>query len=162
MEIGIVADTHDNLGMIGRAVEAFNQNGVDLVLHAGDFISPFTARQFKSLRCRLVGIFGNNDGEKFGLRKNFEPFGEIYEGFYHLEIAQRKIILTHQPDVVGALAKSREYDVVIYGHTHRVDLRKGETLVINPGECGGWLTGKGTVAMLDLDKMEAKIVDLML
>ena len=36
----------------------------------------------------------------------------------------------------------------------------GKTLVINPGECGGWLTGKGTVALVDLKDMKASIVKL--
>jgi len=51
--------------------------------------------------------------------------------------------------------------VVIYGHTHQTDLSKiGKTLLINPGECGGWLTGKSTIALLDIKTWEAKIVEL--
>jgi len=51
--------------------------------------------------------------------------------------------------------------VIIYGHTHRTDLRKiGKTLIINPGECGGWLSGKSTIALLDLENLEAKIIKL--
>lgn len=160
MKMGIIADTHDNLDMIGRAVGIFNRNGVELVLHAGDFVAPFTARRFKELRCRLVGIFGNNDGEKFGLRDNFREFGEIYEEPHQLEVAGKRIILTHQPGVVRALARSGEYELVVYGHTHEVDVSKEEALVINPGECGGWLTGKSTVVILDLGKMEARVIDL--
>ena len=160
MEIGIIADTHDNLDMIARAVEVFNRNGVGLVLHAGDFVAPFTARRFRELRCRLVGVFGNNDGEKFGLRENFKGFGEIHEGFHQREEAGRRIILVHQPDVVRALARSGEYDLVVYGHTHRVDIRKEGALIVNPGECGGWLTGRSTVAVLDLDTMEVRVIDL--
>jgi hypothetical protein len=33
-------------------------------------------------------------------------------------------------------------DVIIYGHTHEVDIRIGSPLIINPGEAGGWLKGK--------------------
>jgi hypothetical protein len=32
--------------------------------------------------------------------------------------------------------------------------------IINPGECGGWLTEENTVALLDLKNIEAKIIDL--
>ena len=31
---------------------------------------------------------------------------------------------------------------------------------INPKECGGWLTGKSTIALLNLDTLEAKIINL--
>lgn len=32
-----------------------------------------------------------------------------------------------------------------------------ETLLVNPGECGGWLTGRSSGALIDLDKLEGKI-----
>ncbi len=50
MNIGIISDTHDNLALIKKAVTFFNGEKVDLVLHAGDFVSPFTALEFKNLR----------------------------------------------------------------------------------------------------------------
>jgi len=36
----------------------------------------------------------------------------------------------------------------------------GKTLVINPGEVCGYLTGKPTIALLDTVKHEAKIISL--
>jgi len=67
----------------------------------------------------------------------------------------------HKEKLIDALAESQKYDVIIYGHTHRTDLRKiGKTLIINPGECGGWLTGKSTISLLDLETLEANIVEL--
>jgi predicted phosphodiesterase len=33
-------------------------------------------------------------------------------------------------------------------------------MYINPGECGGWLKGRSTVAILDTEKMQAEIIDL--
>ena len=69
--------------------------------------------------------------------------------------------MMHKEKLIDALAESQKYDVIIYGHTHRTDLRKiGKTLIVNPGECGGWLTGKSTIALLDLETLSAKIVEL--
>jgi hypothetical protein len=51
-------------------------------------------------------------------------------------------------------------DAIVYGHTHDVDVRLGHPLVINPGEAGGWLTGKATMALLDLETMTVEIVSL--
>jgi uncharacterized protein len=51
--IGIISDSHDNLEAIRKAVEFFNNNDVKAVLHAGDLVSPFTARAFKELKSKL-------------------------------------------------------------------------------------------------------------
>ena len=53
-----------------------------------------------------------------------------------------------------------KYDIIIYGHTHKVDLKEGKPLIINPGECGGWITGSSTIAVLDTDKLKAEILEL--
>jgi len=161
MKIGIISDTHDNLPQIRKAVEVFNREKVDLVLHAGDFVSPFTALEFKNLNCPLKGVFGNNDGDKIFLRKMFKRIGALYPVPYKKKIENKNIIMLHKEKLVDSLVKSQKYDIVIYGHTHHVDLRKiGKTLIINPGECGGWLTGKSTIALLDLANLEVKIVEI--
>lgn len=160
MLIGVIADTHDNMYMLKRAVDLFNERGVGLVLHAGDYIAPFTSREFRRLECRLVGVFGNNDGEKFGLVKQFEDFGELHEGIHQLEIEGKKIAITHYLEIAETLAGSGAYDVVVYGHTHRPDIRGPHPLVVNPGECGGWLEGKSTVVILDIEALDAELLTL--
>lgn len=69
MILGILADTHDNLPKIEKAVKLFNKNKVDFVLHAGDFVAPFAISALKGLSCGWQGVFGNNDGEKEGLSR---------------------------------------------------------------------------------------------
>jgi uncharacterized protein len=161
MKIGIIADTHDNLPQIKKAVEIFNQEKVELVLHAGDFVSPFTCLEFKNLNCPLKGVFGNNDGDKIYLQEKFKGIGELFPEPYKTNINHKNIIMLHLEKLIDDLAESQKYEVIIYGHTHRSDLRKiGKTLIVNPGECGGWLTGKSTIALLDLEKLEAKIINL--
>ena len=161
MKIGIISDTHDNLPQIRKAVEVFNREKVELVLHAGDFVSPFTFLEFKNLNCPLKGIFGNNDGDKLYLQEKSKGVGELYPEPYNVNINSKNVIMLHKEKLIDALAESQKYDVIIYGHTHRTDLRKiKKTLIINPGECGGWLTGESTIALLDLETLEAKIIEL--
>jgi len=77
---------------------------------------------------------------------------------YSLEFTDN---LYMHPGELDALIKSQIYDIVIYGHTHKPVIEKqGKTLVINPGECGGWLSGNSTIALADLDQMTAEIVEL--
>ena len=131
------------------------------MLHAGDYIAPFTAREFRRLGCRLVGVFGNNDGEKLGLSRNFEEFGELHNGVYQLEVDGRIIAITHYPEIAKTMASGDAYDAVIYGHTHRAEIgNQGNTLVLNPGECGGWLEGKSTVALLETSTMDVSLIKL--
>ena len=69
--IGIISDTHDNLPLITRAVRKFNRYQVDLVLHAGDYVSPFTIPCFKTLEARFIGVYGNNCAERELLKYKF-------------------------------------------------------------------------------------------
>ena len=158
MLIGVMADSHDNLPKVREAVELFNQKGVRLVLHAGDFVAPFVVRELEKLRCPLIGVFGNNDGEKKGLGKAIRKIGEIYPAPFDLEKEGKKILLLHKP-LELKLLKIDQYDLIVYGHTHKAEIkREGRVLLVNPGECGGWLSGRSTVGLVDLDKMKIEVI----
>jgi len=157
--IGVISDTHDNMPQLDKAVDLFNERKVEHVVHAGDFTSPFTFRILKELTCGFTGIFGNNDGDKLLLQRMSE--GRVFNQPYIFELGGRKIVLIHEHHIADALADSGHYNVVIYGHTHKPEIKKvNETLVINPGEAGSWLYGKSTVAIADLSTMTAEIVML--
>ena len=160
MKIGVMADSHENMPMIAAAVKLFNRRKVELVLHAGDFISPITAKEFRKLKAKFIGVFGNNDGDKLYLRYKFQGIGELQEGPQEMEIGNKRIILMHQPRFLDALIASKKYDVILYGHTHKVDVRPGPPLVFNPGECGGWLTGKCTAGIVDLETVKVDVLSL--
>ncbi len=163
--IGLISDTHDNVEAIRKAVEAFNRRNVEVVLHAGDYVSPFTAKFFQGLKPKLIGVYGNVDGEKEILRQRYlETLGaEIRGEFAEVEARNWKIALIHgvyQP-LVEALALSGRYRAVVRGHTHKPEaIRVGRTLIVNPGEACGYLTGKQTIAFLDLEKLEVEFVEL--
>ncbi len=160
MLIGIISDTHDNGDRILQAIEIFNEKEVSLVIHAGDITSPFSLIPFnEKLKSDYVGIFGNNDGdrlllvERSGGRIHRQPYKFTYEG--------KKFVVLHEPDLVEDLAASGHFDVIVYGHTHKARVEKiNNTLVINPGEAGHWLYGKATIAVLNLEEMEAEIISL--
>ena len=160
MKLGIASDSHDNLVKIAAAVECFNDEGVSLVLHAGDYISPITAHAYEKLDAPLVGVFGNNDGDRLFLVERFRNIGEIYPDHHEFEVDGKHGVLMHEPKFIDALVKSGFYDLVIYGHTHQIDIREGRSLVINPGECGGWLTGRATVAIVETEDLSVRLIDL--
>lgn len=157
MKIGVFSDTHDNLPKIDKAVRFFNKNKVGFVLHAGDFIAPFVVARLKHLTSDWCGIFGNNDGERIGLTGISE--GKIKVGPLRLKLDNKNITLVH--DINQIDAKREPADVIIFGHTHKAQITKDDNkLLINPGECAGWLTNKSTIALIDLTSLSVKIVTI--
>ncbi len=169
MKLGIMADSHDNVPMVRRAVELFNRRRVDLVIHAGDFVAPFAVAPLAELDCRVVAVFGNNDGERVVLAKKFEAIGEVHPNLAEAGLGGRRIAAMHYPELAEPIAASGRHDLVIYGHTHEIDVRQAETAapearpsttLLNPGEVGGWLTGRSTAAIVELEDMQVEIVEL--
>lgn len=160
MKLGVMSDSHDNIPNVKRAVALFNEIGVDLVVHAGDFIAPFAIDPLADLDCRVVGVFGNNDGERIVLAKKFELIGEVHPNLASASLGDKTIAVMHYPELAIPIAKSGVYDIVVYGHTHKIDIQKEKSLLLNPGETGGWTTGKATVAVVDIETLEATIHEL--
>ena len=62
-------------------------------------------------------------------------------------------------ELLKSLLSSECYDVIVHGHVHDSKVeQKGKTLIINPGEVCGYLTGKSSIALLDTRTMRAKII----
>ena len=159
MLIGILSDTHDDMSSIRRAVDTFNSRGVSHVIHAGDLVSPFTFELFSTLQCNMTAIFGNNDGDKVLLQQKSK--GNIYPQPFLMTFNEKRIVVVHEPDLVGALADSGHFDLIIYGHTHTPDIRKlNATLILNPGKTALLDKGKPTIALLESETMEAEIISL--
>jgi putative phosphoesterase len=159
--IGIMSDSHDNCDAVKRVVRFLRELKCELVIHAGDFVAPFAAKELKHLLCPVKAVFGNCDGEKRGLERTIQPFGEIKEAPYVFSHANRNFLVSHIHISVDKYAASGKYDVVVFGHTHKPEIRKSKgTLLINPGETGGWVSGKSTFALLDPVIREAEIIAL--
>jgi len=159
--VGILSDTHDNLTAVRRAVRLFKDADCRLVIHAGDFVAPFAAKELAALDCPVKAVFGNCDGEKTGLTSALEPFGLVQEAPLKFEYEGLRFAVVHLDAPAKTLAAVGAYDVVVYGHTHRPEVRKnGKTLVVNPGETGGWVTGKSTAALFNPKTFAAEIIPL--
>ena len=160
MLIGVMADSHDNVPKLEAAVSLFNQRQVQHVLHAGDFVAPFAIDPLRGLDCPVLSVFGNNDGERLGLAARIREIGEVHAYLATATLDDRRIAVVHYPELAEPLAESGAYDLVVYGHTHRVDQRQDHGLLLNPGETGGWLTGCSTVAVVDLTTFQVRIHEL--
>lgn len=159
--IGIMSDSHDNCDAVKKVVGYFRELKCELVIHAGDFVAPFAAKELEHLLCPVKAVFGNCDGEKRGLEKAIQHFGEIKEAPHVFSHNDRIFLVVHIHISVDKYAASGKYDAIVFGHTHKPEIRKSNsTLLINPGETGGWVSGKSTFALLDPVSWDAEIIAL--
>jgi putative phosphoesterase len=164
MRLGLISDTHDNVPMIKQVIRHLNGLDVSLVLHAGDYISPFTAKPYSELKAEMIGVLGNNCAEREKLREVYAAVGkEIVGNFAEVEVGGRRIALLHGHDdaLLRSLTAHGDYDVVVHGHDHKVKVEKRRSmLVINPGEVCGYVSGRSSFGILDTDRLEVDIHDL--
>ena len=153
MQLGIVSDTHDNLDLVDQAVQCFESEGVDRVIHCGDIVAPFSATPFDSDAFEFYAVRGNNDGE-WAVQSTVESFGTYLGEAGALSFGGAgegagagertgaggggpvDVAVTHGTSgvVVDALVDCGDYDYVLHGHTHEYahEQRDG-TVRINPG-----------------------------
>ena len=169
MLVGVLSDTHDNLNNVEKAIDFLKRKNIKMIIHAGDIIAPFTLKKFSKSGLEFYGVFGNNDGEIYLLSKIALSEGlNLRHPPYELELEGRKMVIFHgmggieeTKRIVRAVAKYGYYDIVIFGHTHEVTVEKiGKTLLLNPGEVFGGLTGKASFVILDLETLEVEIIEL--
>lgn len=134
MRIGIVSDTHDDLAAVEAAVSLFERQGVDAVVHCGDFVAPFSVTPFDA-DFEFHAVRGNNDGE-WAVESTVEEFGEYHGEAAALSFDGVDVAVTHGTSdlIVDALVDCGDYDYVFHGHTHAhgVEARDG-TVRVNPG-----------------------------
>lgn len=166
-KILVVSDIHDNLEALTKLKSLVLKEDYDLTIFLGDFTSPFTLRELLSFTPKLIGVFGNNDGDK-ALLKSLEPqlvdqpLEEVLDGWRALLMHGFKDQkLTDR--IVYSLCVSGFYDIILYGHTHvpRADTI-GKCLVVNPGTLSGYLAQFKSYAELITSNREvvARVIEL--
>lgn len=161
MLIGICSDSHDHVEHIKQAVKHFKEENVDLLIHSGDYCSPFTIPLFAGLP--LNGIFGNNDGDKFLLMNKFREIGATLHGdFYCFKADNLSFAVYHgtYPEITESLVLCEKYDVVISGHTHEPGVNTfGKTISVNPGSIHGF-EGDPMIATFDTVTQNVRFIEL--
>jgi putative phosphoesterase len=159
-----MSDSHDNIKGVKNALKAFSERDVGLILHAGDMIGSGNCYTFEGCGMPIKLVYGNNDGDRVGLKRDFERVGGEYLGdFGEIEVAGLKIAILHgtEDSMVRAIVASGLYDVVVRGHNHRAEVTRHEkTLLVNPGEIWGHFTGLSSVAVLDTANLNVASIEL--
>lgn len=162
-KIAVVTDSHDQLETLGRAVDAAEAAGADVLLHTGDLCAPFMV---KLLGERFQGpvhiVFGNNDadGRLFQVMANKFPQITLHGIYSEIEVAGARVAMIHYPEPALRIAQSGKLDLVCYGHDHTRHLEQvGHTWLLNPGEILGlWSTPAW--ALYDTERHTVEIFEL--
>ncbi|MGL4943165.1 MAG: metallophosphoesterase [Thermoguttaceae bacterium] len=155
MKLGILSDTHGEVALTRRAVELFQERGVEFVVHCGDIGTRDVIEALSPLECHFV--FGNCDAARETLAEEVARNERhyLYGDFGEIDAMERRIFFLHghQTERLERESLSGRWDVVCYGHTHQQSLiLVGTTLVINPGALHR--TPSPSVAVIDTETLD--------
>lgn len=127
----LLADTHVPTRAKGLPAQVWEHvASADVVIHAGDWITPDLLDELEQRSSRLVGVWGNNDGTE--LRGRLPEVARV-------ELAGMRWGVVHE---TGAKARREErmraaypdLDVLVFGHSHIPWDTEHEGLrLLNPG-----------------------------
>jgi hypothetical protein len=125
----VVSDTHarEESRLEGRTAEAVR--AADLVVHAGDFYREPVLDAFDAAARRLRGVYGNNDDA--AIRDRLPEVRTVEYAGVRFAVTHR-----HRSGDTGLvmLARGRDADAVICGHSHRPRFDDtGGLPILNPG-----------------------------
>lgn len=173
MIVGIISDTHDNLAGLKKAIQVFQEHKIELLIHCGDWVSPFTLeffdKQITNFNIPIKSVLGNNSGDikriMLNNSKMHHPIDWAKRTTMPLDIDGKQAIVYHGEDseILNAIIDSQKYDLVFTGHTHKPrNETVSKTLIINPGgtcyACEGEIIDKSSVAIYDSTTNQATIV----
>ncbi|MDP8207205.1 MAG: metallophosphoesterase [Candidatus Electryonea clarkiae] len=162
MRLGIMTDSHDHLRNLGRAVLEFKRRNAEAIIHSGDFVAPFTIDVLKHAGCPVYSVYGNCDGERIGLSNRFKEIhekSEINTEPHIYELDGLRIVVMHHPAWIESFASTKQADIIVYGHLHKLHIENRPPWIINPGEVFG-LKADPTAVWFDTSTPEPEILHL--
>ncbi len=161
MKIAIFSDSHDHVWNLRRAVEQVKQEEVKTIIHCGDLVSPFLMEEFDRFQGQLHLIYGNNmgDAELLNMRIQERKDWVTFHGWIgELKFGEKNICFIHDPRLARKVARSGDYDLVCFGHTHLWHLEKMDScLLLNPGAILG-NKEPASWALVDMETLEVRHV----
>ncbi len=150
MKIGLISDTHGNHGRTRKAIEVFEREQVEAILHCGDVGSLEVLQLFVGRPFWFV--WGNLDHPEPSWRRALEDWGMSWpeESPLRFELAGKRIVLAHGHErAFPATFRDPDADFLFCGHTHVAAMsRVWGCIFVNPGAVHR--ASPPTVAIVDL------------
>lgn len=156
--VGLISDTH--LPTRAREIppkvfEIFRN--VDLIIHAGDLVDIKVLKELKKIAL-VIAVHGNMDFPE--VMNSLPPINSV-------EIFGKRIGVVHDAGIFGTekmkrIAKENNFDILIFGHTHRQFLMEDEgKIFINPGSATNPIPPflvKPSVAILRISEEKVEVI----
>ncbi len=146
MRIGLVSDSHGELGPLQRALEDWGE--VDLILHAGDIYQDALWLSMQT-EVEVVGIAGNCDVWSMAPRDRMIEVNGRTLWLVH----GHRLGIKHGYEELIAAAKARDVDIVVFGHTHQPIVFFSDNIVfVNPGSVSDGRGSECSYGILEIDE----------
>ncbi len=158
MRVGVLSDTH--LSRVSRDLrDIVNRKlaGVEMILHAGDYVSPDLVGFFKEMK--FHGVHGNMDSLEVRLGL---PEKEVIQlGSWRVGLIPGWGPSAGIEDRIRL--QFRDVDVIVYGHSHQsANHTSNGILWFNPGTASGYTPfGPHSVGVLEFgDEVHGEIIEV--
>jgi len=152
MKIAVLSDTHLRAKMPQELLDMIKD--ADIVVHAGDFLTPEIFESIKAVSKRLIAVHGNSDDVSL---KEMLPESEVFEA------DGVRIGVIHKgrfgTDVTNMryLALEMGVKVLIYGHLHSPVVDQTDVLLICPGSPIFPRMADPTIVMMYVESGEVRV-----
>jgi uncharacterized protein len=141
MKIAIISDVHDNTVNLQKTLDYCKIRKIKTIICCGDLASEETLDFLNdNFSGTIHYVYGNMDNEylrKFSSEEKYKNTF-IYKNFGEMEMGGKKTAFTHFPDEAKELCKTRKYNFVFYGHSHKPwEEIIGDCKILNPGNVAG-------------------------
>ena len=161
MKILVFSDSHDYCDRMINIIRDFKSKAgtLDYIIHLGDLVRDAKYLQEKFPDIPVLYVYGNCDYyvDRRDSEKEYELGGRK---FFILHGHTRYV--KHSLDSLKSLAEQKNYDMILYGHTHiPSETYHNGTYIISPGSISRDKSGRGkSYCVIDITgkDMQANIV----
>jgi len=142
MKILVFSDSHGYCDkMIALTRELKLKTTLDYIIHLGDLVRDAKYLQEKFPDIPVLFVSGNCD-YSFDRKEQEKEYNLGGKKFFILHGQTRGVKFSHES--LRAIAEQKDYDIILYGHTHvpMEDYHEG-TYIINPGSINRNSDGSG-------------------
>ncbi|MEW4569790.1 metallophosphoesterase family protein [Tautonia sp. JC769] len=121
MRIGILSDSHDQIGRTAAAVALLAAEGAEILIHCGDLTEASVVHTVAGAGLACHYVLGNNDFDLEGIERAVGATGGSLHGWAaELELAGRRVGVTHG-HLTGEFRRllAAEPDYLLFGHSHQ-------------------------------------------
>jgi len=161
-KLAVISDIHDNIPNLKKTLDIIKKEKINYLICTGDVQSIEAWQLIDNLNIHTWAVMGNVDHDILDeetIRKQIKNI-TLFPNVGTAEIENKQIFFAHYPQVINkALPKSKkQYDLALYGHTHKPWEEKWRTTKIL---CSGNIANinfSPTFAIIDTTNLKAKLI----